>query len=400
MEQVAAILVAAGASKRAGSDVPKQFLLLGGRPTFVLALRSLLPVCDEVVVVVPGGWIREAERLLAEARAARDERFGATEIRVVAGGERRQDSVACGLRALSPSVEIVLVHDAARPFAGPDLARRVVSAAREVGAAVPVVDVPDTVKRVECGAVVATLDRSVLGLAQTPQGFRRDVIEAAYRGLAVSITDDAQAVELAGIPVATVPGEPGNVKLTTPGDIEIAHLRVNAELGLDGAARVGIGHDLHRLAGGRRLVLCGVEIPFEKGLDGYSDADVALHALMDALLGAVGAGDIGALFPPGEPEFAGISSMELLRRVLDVVKSKGYAVGSVDVTVVAEAPQLAPFVGQMRAALASGLGVGVDAVSVKATTTEGLGPEGEGVAISAEAVAVVRPVSTGRQERQ
>jgi 2-C-methyl-D-erythritol 4-phosphate cytidylyltransferase/2-C-methyl-D-erythritol 2,4-cyclodiphosphate synthase len=255
------------------------------------------------------------------------------------------------------------------------------------GAVVPVVPVPDTVKRVDAGAVVATLDRSVLGLVQTPQGFARSVLVDALAALGdADVTDDAQAVELAGGHVVVVEGEPGNVKVTSPSDLEIARLRVAASVGLGASVRVGIGYDLHRLVPGRRLVLCGVEIPFEKGLEGHSDADVATHAVMDALLGAVAAGDIGQHFPPGDPEYKDISSLVLLDRVVEIVRSRAFAVRFVDVVIVAEKPKLAPFVPQMRAMLARVLGVPVDAVSVKATTTEGMGPEGTGEAISARAV--------------
>lgn len=386
--RVGAILVAAGASTRIGSGTPKQFQMLGIEPVFVHALRGLVPCVDEVVVVAPADAVETARGLLLDSGVC-----GSLSVRVVAGGARRQDSVACGLAALGAGVDVVLVHDAARPFASEALTRRVVAAVvagGACGAVVPVVPVPDTVKRVDGERVVATLDRSVLGLVQTPQAFARPVLAEALAALGdAEVTDDAQAVELAGGRVAVVAGEPGNVKLTTAFDVDLARMRVDAGTGLDASVRVGIGYDLHRLVPGRRLVLCGVEVPFEKGLEGHSDADVATHAVCDALLGAAAAGDIGQHFPLGDPAYRGISSLVLLERVVEIVRSSGFEVRFVDVTIVAEAPKLAPFVPAMREKLARVLGVPVDAVSVKATTTEGMGPEGEGKAMSARAVGVV-----------
>jgi 2-C-methyl-D-erythritol 4-phosphate cytidylyltransferase/2-C-methyl-D-erythritol 2,4-cyclodiphosphate synthase len=390
MARVGAILVAAGGSTRMGVGTPKQFQLLGTSPMFVLALGSLVSCADEIVVVAPADAVETARGLLRDSGVC-----GEKPVRVVAGGARRQDSVASGLAALSPDVEIVLIHDAARPFASETLARRVLAAVGASGAAIPVVPVPDTVKRVQDDEVVATLDRSVLGLVQTPQGFRRQVLADAIAALGdVEVTDDAQVVELAGGHVAVVAGEPGNVKITTAEDLDAARLQLASGAGLDAQARVGIGCDWHRLVPGRRLVLCGVEIPFEKGLDGHSDADVATHAVCDALLGAVAAGDIGHHFPPGDPKYQDISSLVLLERVVGIVRERGFAVRSIDVTIVAEKPKLAPHVSAMRERLARVLGVPVDAVSVKATTTEGTGPEGEGRAMSARAVGVVGRAST------
>jgi 2-C-methyl-D-erythritol 4-phosphate cytidylyltransferase/2-C-methyl-D-erythritol 2,4-cyclodiphosphate synthase len=363
---------------------------------FVVALDALLPACDEVVVVVPEGDVERARRLLAESGVA----SGGARVRTVVGGERRQDSVKRGLEALSPEIEIVLVHDAARPFASRGLTARVLAAAEAVGAAVPGTPVADTVKRIEGSGegtrVLATLDRSMLRLAQTPQGFRREVLGNAYAALGdADVTDDASVVEIAGGDVAVVDGELGNTKITTAADLDAARSWANRALGLDRSARVGFGTDFHVLVRGRDLVLGGVSVPFDRGLDGHSDADVAAHAVCDALLGAVAAGDIGTHFPPGDPRFKGISSLTLLERVGEIVRERGFAVGSVDVTVVAEAPKLVPFIGSMCRALAGALGVEPDLVSVKATTTEGEGPEGRGEGMSARAVAVVRKSGEG-----
>jgi 2-C-methyl-D-erythritol 4-phosphate cytidylyltransferase/2-C-methyl-D-erythritol 2,4-cyclodiphosphate synthase len=402
LSKVGTVLVAAGASERIGAIFPKQFLPLGPDPMFYLALESVLPCSDEVVVVTLPDFVGTVRTILRSAGAttagvAQDPSvlmFRETVVRAVRGGERRQDSVAEGLRALSDDVDIVLVHDAARPFASSELAASVVEAARKHGAAVPVIAAPDTVKRIGKGTVLATLDRSELGMAQTPQGFRRDIIEHAYRELAgADVTDDAAAVELAGHKVAAVPGEPGNFKVTTPVDLELASLIANCRRGLGPGYRAGTGTDTHRLVGGRKLVLCGVNVPFEKGLEGHSDADVATHAVCDALLGAIAEGDIGVHFPPGDPAYKDISSLVLLDRVVELVRARGCGIVNVDVTIVAEAPRLQPHVSEMRRSLADRLGVDVDAVSIKATTTEGTGPEGAGEAISSTAVAVV----TGRR---
>ena len=395
---VAGILVAAGASTRSGGGVPKQFVSLGGRPMFLAALDCLSSVCSEIVIVAPEGRVDETiceiERHRALGRTPAE-----TRLAVVSGGSRRQDSVANGLAALPAGSVIVLVHDAARPFASPDLAERVVAAAFEVGAAVPVVPVTDTVKRVSGTGggdrVQETLSRKALRLAQTPQGFRRDLLVRAYDRLGGSeITDDAQAVEFIGHDVALVEGDPGNIKVTTAHDVELAHLRVGLKAGVPGEVRIGVGTDCHRLEEGRPLVLGGVTVPFGKGLAGHSDADVLTHAVCDALLGAVSAGDIGRHFPPGDPAYRDISSLILLDRVVGIVRKRGYEVSNVDTTVVAEAPRLGPHIAAMRRSLAETLGTDPEAVSVKATTTEGTGPEGAGAAMTAHAVAIVRRVES------
>lgn len=395
MPKVGAVLVAAGSSTRVGGAIPKQFQFLGTRPVFVLAIEAVLPVADEVVVVAPRDQIERAERLLTESGLIGQAGDRGPRVSVVGGGARRQDSVRAGLAVLAPDVDVVLVHDAARPFATADLAARTAAAAGDVGACVPLIPIAETVKRVDRDGgsprVLTTLDRSLLGLAQTPQGFRRVLLEEAYGALGEEdVTDDASVVELAGGQVAVIEGETGNIKITTADDLAAARARVNAAVGLDADARVGAGFDFHRLAAGRDLVLGGVKVPFDRGLDGHSDADVATHAVCDALLGAAAAGDLGTHFPESDPSLRGISSLVLLRRVADIVRERGFAVGSVDVTVVAESPRLGPFVEEMRAALSGALGIAIDAVSVKATTTEGAGPEGRGEGMSARALAVVR----------
>lgn len=391
MPGIGTVLVAAGSSQRAGVDIPKQFVAIGGQPMFVVALSRLLLRSAEAVVVAPAGGLDAARDLLRASRLLSDERHRGKRVEIVAGGVRRQDSVRAGLAALSKDIEFVLVHDAARPFVTDDLVERVLEAAGRHGAAAPVISPPDTVKQIEGDRAVATLDREALALAQTPQAFRRDVLERAYADLGDNdVTDDAQAVELSGVPVAVVPGETGNFKVTTRRDLDLAAMLASVSAGLGPAYRVGTGSDTHRLVRGRKLVLCGVDIPHETGLEGHSDADVATHAICDALLGAVAAGDIGVHFPPGDPEFKDISSLVLLERVAAVVKGRGFEIWNLDVTISAEAPRLSPHVPDMRRAIAGAAGIDVDRVSVKATTTEGTGLEGQGLAVSSVAAASVR----------
>lgn len=393
MSRTGAVLVAAGSSTRVGGPTPKQFHFLGIRPLFIVSMDPLLDLVDEIAVVIPTAHRALAEEQLRVAGLIPGE--GRPIVHVVDGGALRQDSVRAGLSALSSEVELVLVHDAARPFATPELAGRVLDAAIEKGAAVPAVAVPDTVKREENGEVVATLDRSVLRLVQTPQGFRREVIEEAYEALGDrEVTDDAGVVELSGKPVAVVEGDTGNRKITCAADFTEARLLVGAETGLSGA-RAGFGADWHELVAGRKLVLGGIEIPFEKGLLGHSDADVLTHAVCDALLGAAAAGDIGVHFPPDDPSYKDASSIALLERVVRIIADAGFVPTAIDSVIVAQAPKLAPHIPAMRETLARAMGLSVDAVSIKATTTEGLGPEGEGKAISATAVAVAVPARTG-----
>lgn len=391
MARTGTILLAAGSSSRAGAHPPKQFQELGAEPMFIVALRAVLSSSDEIVIAVPAGEVERARKLLKAAGLPDSREFRDTAIRVLEGGARRQDSVALALGALSEAAEIVLIHDAARPFASPAVVERVLRAAAVFGAAIPAVPVPDTVKRVEGDRVLATLDRSLLRMAQTPQGFRRSVIEKAYILLGeTDITDDAQAVELAGCEVVLVEGDPANIKVTTAADLELARARLlPGQAEIADMIRMGFGTDSHRLVPDRPLILGGIGVPFEKGLAGHSDADVLTHSICDALLGAVAAGDIGQHFPADDPAYRGVSSLILLEKVRGIVDEKGYGVVNIDATIIAQAPKLSPYIPGMRKMLSEVLRSGVDDVSIKATTTEGAGPEGEGTSISATAVAVV-----------
>jgi 2-C-methyl-D-erythritol 4-phosphate cytidylyltransferase/2-C-methyl-D-erythritol 2,4-cyclodiphosphate synthase len=309
---------------------------------------------------------------------------------MVAGGARRQDSVAAGMRALPADVDVVLIHDAARPFADAALIDRVLAGVADAGAAVPATRVRDTVKRVPASGnrIAATIPRDELWLAQTPQGFRRHVLEAAMAkgNDAVSATDDGMVVEMAGHPVKIVQGDERNVKITTPEDLAAARTAT-----LPGS-RVGTGYDLHRLVEGRLLVLAGVVIPFDKGPDGHSDGDVVCHALIDAMLGAAGAGDIGRHFPNNDPAWKDAAGLDLLARAVAIVSAAGWSVSNADITVILERPKLAPHIPAVCQKLAAVLGVTTDRVSVKGKTNEGVDAVGRGEAIASHAVAMLSPV--------
>lgn len=382
-----AVLAAAGAGSRFGTAVPKQLVPIGGRSLLVRSLVALLGsgAVEGVVVALPAAEL-DRRGGLPEDLAGRNE------VILVAGGATRCASVRAGLAGLPAACNLVLIHDAARPAASAGLIRRVAEGAWRHGACIPGVPAVDTVKEVgPDGRIVRTLDRGTLRMAQTPQGFRRAVIEDAYRHLdereaGKAPTDDASLVEQAGQPVTVIDGEPGNLKVTAPDDLRRMGLIV---------PRVGFGYDVHRLAPGRRLVLCGVEIPAEAGLLGHSDADVALHAVCDAVLGAVGLGDIGRLFPDDDPAYRDACSLDLLREVCGRTRRAGFRVRSADVTIVAQQPRLAPHMESMCRRLAASLEIDPRAASVKATTAEGLGFTGRGEGMAAYALVVLEPATDG-----
>ncbi len=328
---------------------------------------------------------------------------GVKPIVVVAGGARRQDSVANAFAAVDPAAEVVLVHDAARPFVTPAIIDRTIEAARDAGAALAAVRARDTVKQANAqGDVDRTIARESIYLAQTPQGFRRAVLEEALAIAArdsVEATDEAALVERAGHAVRLVAGEASNMKITTPEDLAIAEtiaLRsANASAERRGSAkasaeRAGTGYDLHRLVAGRRLVLGGISIPSDRGALGHSDADVVCHAITDALLGAVSLGDIGRHFPDSDRRWKGASSLDLLARAAAIVAEHGFEAANIDVTVVLEAPKIRDYVDAMRAAVANAVGITADLVSIKGKTNEGVDAIGRGEAIAAHAVALLR----------
>jgi len=378
---VTAIIAAGGRGERLGAGQPKQFLSIAGQTILERSVRAFLThaAVDALVVALPADLAGAPPAYLTGT---------AKPLRVVAGGARRQDSVAAAFRAVPARTDVIVVHDAARPFASADLIARTIAAAAESGAALAAVAARDTVKQVDGSVVRATLDRRTIFLAQTPQAFRRQVLSDAL-ALSGDATDEASLAEQAGHTVRIVEGEAANIKITTAEDLVMAEA-INRAGGAPAAAtRVGTGYDLHRLVEGRLLILGGVTIPFDRGLAGYSDADAVCHAVTDAILGAAAAGDIGRHFPNTDPQWQGASSIDLLRRAAAVVRGMGLAVGNVDATVIAERPKLAPHVDAMRANLAEALGVSADRVSVKGKTNEGVGELGRGEAIAAHAVALL-----------
>jgi 2-C-methyl-D-erythritol 4-phosphate cytidylyltransferase / 2-C-methyl-D-erythritol 2,4-cyclodiphosphate synthase len=385
MVQVAAVVVAAGQGVRAGGDVPKQFRRIGGETLLRHALESFVEA-PKVNLVQP--VIRSEDADLVRLEVA-----GLNVLPPVFGGATRQASVRAGLEALLPrKPDIVLVHDAARPFASADLIARAIAAAEKTGAAIPGLPVTDTIKRVDgSGSVEATLDRGSLRLVQTPQAFAFPALIAAHRRAAEQgrddFTDDAALAEWAGIKVSVFPGEPGNSKFTTPEDFVRAEAIQAAALG---DVRTGSGLDVHAFGPGDHVTLGGIRIPHSQALTGHSDADVALHALTDAILGALADGDIGAHFPPSDPQWRGASSDRFLVFAVDRVRARRGRIAHLDLTIVCEAPRIGEHRDRMRANIAKLAGIDIERVAVKATTSEKLGFTGRGEGIVAYATATVR----------
>ena len=337
------------------------------------------PLVSHIVAVLPDAHVAGSDDLLGQL---------ARPCAVVAGGARRQDSVANGFAALTEAVDVVLIHDAARPFASQALVDRVIAAAAEAGAVIPAIPVRDTVKRVDRSSrlITATIPRDEIWLAQTPQGFRREVLRdvVARAAAGAEATDEAMLAEQSGHPVKIVDGETENMKITTSEDLAAARTRFNAT-----HVRVGTGYDLHRLDVGRPLVLAGVVIPFEKGPVAHSDGDVLCHALVDAMLGAAGAGDIGRHFPNTDAAWKDAPGLDLLARSVAIVRRHGWSVANADVTIVLERPRLAGHVPQITERLAATLGISSDSISVKGKTNEGVDAVGRGEAIAAHAVVML-----------
>jgi 2-C-methyl-D-erythritol 4-phosphate cytidylyltransferase / 2-C-methyl-D-erythritol 2,4-cyclodiphosphate synthase len=366
----AAVVVAAGQGLRAGQPVPKQFAPWRGKPVVRHSVEALLGAgADPVIVAIPDG----ADGIAAEALEGLD-------VRLVTGGATRQRSVALALEAIG-AAERVLVHDAARPDLPRNVIERLLSALDTHPGAIPVLPVVDSIAVAKDGVMADSADRAVLRRVQTPQAFRFAEVLAAHRAWTGQPTasDDAQVLRRAEGTVALVEGDEALRKLTFAGDFVSEALPV----------RTGTGFDVHRLAKGEELWLCGVKIEHEFGLAGHSDADVGIHALVDALLGAVGAGDIGQHFPPSDPHWKGAASSRFLEHAVTLVGEAGYRVGNLDVTLICEAPKIGPHRDAMRLSIAALAGIHAGAVNVKATTTEALGFAGRGEGIAAQAVATV-----------
>ena len=372
LPSVTAIIVAAGASRRMGFD-KLSYRLPDGRTVLETscALFAAHPAVDELVLVA-GGNRPQCEAIAAACPKP---------CTVVQGGATRADSVRSGLAAAKG--QLVAIHDAARPFASAEIITAALQAAAESGAAAPAVPVKDTIKVADQdGKVVATPDRATLYAVQTPQCFDRAIylqaLEAVSGEKASLVTDDCSLFELAGLPVTLTAGDYANLKITTKEDLQ-----------KEKTMRIGHGYDVHRLVEDRKLILGGVEVPYEKGLLGHSDADVLLHAVMDAVLGAAALGDIGQHFPDTDPAYKGADSLALTREVAKIIAAHGYKVGNIDATILCQRPKLAPHIPAMRQNIADAFGLPLDAVSVKATTEEHLGFTGEGLGIAAHAVALI-----------
>lgn len=405
-KKTAVIIAAAGSGKRMGGGIPKLYRKLGGVPVLVRTLLQFEahPLVDEICVVTREDDVRSCRCEFVEP-------YGISKVSaVVAGGAERQDSVGRALAALSDEVDYVLVQDGARPFVTERVITEVIEALSQYPGAIAAVPSKDTIKRGENGVAVETPDRSTLFAVQTPQGFRRPVLERAYREAAEDEfygTDDSVLVERIGETVYLVKGDYHNIKITTTEDLIMGEAILEEERLRDGEGpgrrpagpvrsipdfRTGSGFDVHAFAAGRKLILGGVEIPHERGLQGHSDADVLTHAVMDALLGACGLGDIGRHFPDNDPQYKGISSLTLLSQVWKLVKEQGFGLGNLDATVIAQKPKLAPYLEEMIGILAEVLELPPEErgrINLKATTTERLGFTGREEGIAAQAVVLL-----------
>ncbi len=383
------IIPAAGFGSRMHAARPKQFLELAGMPVLTRTLRVFLdhPEVSIVVAVLPPDQLQAGQELICPYLSpAQQEKLCFT-----AGGETRQASVRNGLQALPASVARILVHDAARPLVSADIIDRCLSGMEEHGAVIAAVPVKDTLKEVGDTLISRTVDRSSLWQAQTPQGMRRELLEQACQQAEADGflgTDEASLLEHAGIPVAVVMGSEANIKITRPDDLRIAAGLLQEK---EQIMRIGQGFDAHRLVAGRKLILGGVDIPYHLGLQGHSDADVLVHALMDAILGALGEGDIGRHFPDTDEQYRGADSLFLLARVMDLVRQRKMRIINADITVICQQPKLAPHIPAMQAKVNAVCAA--EQLNIKATTTEKMGYTGRGEGISTQAVVLLRSSS-------
>lgn len=399
-----AIIAGGGIGTRMAADRPKQLLLLAGEPVLVRTCRALLDVeaLQEIVVVTPAQYLEECRQLcasfLSQEHMAR--------LAFTPGGVTRQDSVQAGLACLSPALSLVLVHDAARPLVEAAVLRRCLQAAAEHGAAIAALPVTDTLKNVDAtsGQICATIDRSCLWQAQTPQAAHRCLLQNAYnlaQANSFQGTDEASLLEHAGITVQVVEGSQRNLKITRPEDLLLAEALLykygaaTNRTSKHKAMKIGHGFDAHRLVSGRKLILGGVEIDYHLGLDGYSDADVVSHAFTDAILGALGLGDIGRHFPDSDPQHKGANSLVLLEQVWLLAEQHGLRLGNADITIVCQQPKLMLHLAHMQHNLAQCCRTDEERINIKATTTEKMGYTGRGEGIAAHAVILLEVVHEG-----
>ncbi|MBR2943044.1 MAG: 2-C-methyl-D-erythritol 2,4-cyclodiphosphate synthase [Clostridia bacterium] len=390
----AAVIVAAGKGTRMGLERNKVLYPVLGEPVIVRTVRAFeeTGLFDGGIVVVASACDMDDMRGMFAAG-------GVHVAALVEGGRDRQESVSHGVAACSADAQIIAIHDGARPLVTREVIEATIESAKTYGTGVAAVQLKDTVKRVdESGLVVDTPRRDMLRAVQTPQTFDAKLIREAHIRFANGnergerATDDAMLAEWMGASVHLTNGDAENIKITTPEDMLLAEQVLMKRLGVkkeENAMRIGHGYDVHRLVEDRKLILCGVEVPHTLGLLGHSDADVAYHALTDALLGAAAMGDIGRHFPDTDPKYKGADSGRLLDHVMELIWAKGYVVGNVDVTIICQRPKLKDYIEQMRENVAAHLRIDLDCVNVKATTTEKLGFEGEGLGISTHAVACI-----------
>ncbi|WJR74980.1 bifunctional 2-C-methyl-D-erythritol 4-phosphate cytidylyltransferase/2-C-methyl-D-erythritol 2,4-cyclodiphosphate synthase [Bradyrhizobium sp. NP1] len=383
--RTAAIVVAAGRGLRAGHGGPKQYRMIGGQ---TVIFRAMAPFCTHPGIAVVQPVLNPDDTAMFEAATQ-----GLRHARPANGGATRQASVHAGLEALAAEKpDIVLIHDAARPFVSPALIARAIEAAARTGAAIPAIPVADTIKLIDAtGDIEATPERARLRIAQTPQSFRFDAILDAHRRAAregrADFTDDAALAEWAGLTVATFEGDVANMKLTTPEDFVREEARLASLLG---DIRTGTGYDVHAFGEGDHVMICGVRVPHAKGFLAHSDGDVGLHALVDAILGALADGDIGSHFPPSDPKWKGASSDRFLKYAVERVTARGGRIANLEVTLICERPKIGPLRDAMRARIAEISGLDISRVAVKATTSERLGFTGREEGIAATASATIR----------
>lgn len=380
---VGAVIVAAGRGARMGGDLPKQYQEFAGKMVLAHTVEALAshPRIGELVVVIHPDDTALAIDALAEARRP--------DVARVSGGATRAASVAKGLEALGPKIRIVLIHDAARPFVSHAVIDRVLEALRTAQAAAPALHVVDALWRADTsGNVATTVSRDGLWRAQTPQGFDLDAIRAAHASAPPDAADDVEVARAAGLTVQIVAGEEDNFKLTRPEDMERARERQTGR-GQDMDVRLGNGYDVHRFGPGQSVVLCGIEVPHDRSLQGHSDADVGMHAITDAIYGALAEGDIGRHFPPSDPQWKGAPSDIFLRHAAELAAQRGFRIGNVDCTLICERPKIGPHAAAMQARLAEIMALEPALVSVKATTSERLGFTGREEGIAAIATATL-----------
>lgn len=412
-DKIAVIIAAAGSGKRMGGGIPKQYGNLGGMSILARTVKAFRDVKEihQITIVTN-------EEYLDRCRTELDSLGLMSKVReILPGGQERQDSIYRAIQRLPEDVGLVLVHDGVRPFATGELIRRTIEATKIYGAAVAAVPVKDTIKVVEKNLLTKTLDRRLLYSVQTPQGFRKDLLvrayDEAYRNNYYG-TDDAALVEKTGDKVYVVKGDYNNIKITTMEDIVFGEAIIGGQIengssiehsslddigrefeeaiygSVEEEMRIGNGYDVHCLVENRKLILGGVEIPFEKGLLGHSDADVLIHAIMDALLGAAALGDIGRHFPDNDESYLGISSLLLLSKVNGLLKERGYQIGNIDATVIAQRPKISPYIREMILRITEVLGITEDRINIKGTTTEKLGFCGREEGIAAQASVLIK----------